>query len=359
MPGYIRGRRQLRETISRPASAGMLAATTGGLAYASGALKYLYNNRMIPWNVYKTISNLGTIAQSKAVSKLLRKNKVDFSAKKSTTIASISKKLRKIQRHVNNEQATHTHRRLDISQLIAPAYVVTYGDYDKGNLTSLHLACAALRYYNPGTNALVTNDAGAGTYNNEVLITVSRKLVIRNNYQVPANIQVYSQTPKVDTSIAPYQACVNGLADQGGVAITSPLVYYSDSEENKAYWYSKKLKDMIIQPGQQVMVSHQTKEFPFDFSNADTHALQYQKKLGAHVFTVRLQGVFGHDSVAAAEVATLSAGLDIAQYVTYKIVYDAGKSLSDFSISNNQSTFTNGGLVSNKPVSDNQAYSVA
>lgn len=229
-------------------------------------------------------------------------------------------------------------------------------------LTELENAMQYLRYYDPSTpSSLVTANAATGTYTRQIHFeSFYSKLRLRNNYQIPCKVTVYSCVPKTDTSTDPTSFFSAGVTDQtvSGVTTSSPLISLWDMDMVKDNWSCVKTTSMELRPGREMVCAYAGKAFDYDPSNADTHSLSYQKKYRAHVWVVQVEGIIGHDNTAL-EYATLLAGVDYVCDRKFVMTYDAGANLNDFSADDNSSlSFTNGPVVS-QVVVDNQNYSIS
>lgn len=275
---------------------------------------------------------------------------------------SLKKQIKDLRQSMLSDQATHTHRRRDVLKVGCSVNQVSNSLTDSTATGTLEAAMANLRYYNPSAPAtLVTADASTGTYTRQIHFkSIYEKLTIRNNYQIPAKVTVWSCVPRADTNTSPATFYSDAVSDQTiSLAITSPLLFPTDMKLVRDNWNLKTVFKGILEPGKQRVVKHQTKPFDYDPSNVDTHALAYQKKYGAHIFYIRVEGCIAHDSVNTGEYSTGQASIDTILDRKFVMTYDAGVNLDDFSEDNNATaSFTNGGVVSNKPVSDNQSYSV-
>lgn len=260
------------------------------------------------------------------------------------------------------DQAEHTRRRRDVQAVGSQPGEMTQFALTSINTTALENAMSSIRYYNPATNALVTNNVSGNSYTQMIHFKyVHQKITIRNNYQVPAKVTLYSTIPRADTNSNSVTFYVAGLNDQtiGPITSLSPLMYLTDLKIVNDNWSIKKVFTKVLQPGQECYGSWTSKSFDYDPSNVDSHASQYQAKYGAHQFVLRVEGCIAHDTVAS-EYLTTEARVDTLLDTKYHILYDAGANLNDFSEDDNSSaSFTNAGVVSNKPVSDNQSFSVA
>lgn len=277
---------------------------------------------------------------------------------------SINRRLNAINKSLKSDQASHIHRRRDVLQVGCNENESVFSALQSTSTALLETVMGSLRYYDPSTpGTLVTADASTGTYTRQIHFAgISDKVTVRNNYQVPVHVILYSCTPKVDTSTNVLSFMNAGISDQvvtAGVSATSPLIYPTDFKSVVANWNVVRCKTRLLQPGQEFTCSKYFKAFDYDPSNVDTHALSFQKKYRAHQWCVRLVGVLGHDSTATGETTTLQGQVDTILDRKFQITYDAGVNLDDITIDNNATAgFTNLGIVSNRPMSEQQNYSI-
>lgn len=274
----------------------------------------------------------------------------------------LKKKLKKFCSFIKQQEATHIYRNRAVTQQVCGVGLNATSYYDSGGTLARHQSAVAnLRFFDPVTNAMVTADAAAGTYHRDICMSIHRKLTIANNFQTWMEVRVYKCYPKGKTDVTPITAYVTGLADQNGPNTQFIGVYPTDSEDLTGLWNVKMCMTKTLAPGQTVVCSDHQKEFKFDFSLADVDDTAYNSKQGGFTWMVRIQGTLGHDSVVANQVSYMEAGCDIALDATYHIKYDAGKDLHD--ITSVQPTvvaaFTNTGLQSQKPVSNNLPFNRA
>jgi hypothetical protein len=198
-----------------------------------------------------------------------------------------------------------------------------------------------------------------GNYHKEVTFTkIYTKFVIRNNYQVPAKVTGYIFAPKVDTNTTPQTAFENGLADVGGPSATAINVYPTDSILLKDLWKISASNKRTLEPGQEMVLTYtSTKPFQYDPHFVDTHASAYQRGHEAHSCAVRVVGTLGHDT-AADEQGLAAAGVDYMICTTYELKYNGGGDVHTVESFVSGGTFTNGAVLSEAPIADNQAYSV-
>lgn len=269
--------------------------------------------------------------------------------------------MKKVKCFINARTATHVRRERGCTRIkCLDRQALVSEIVSGGNLTSIEAAAGNLRYFDANTNTLVTKNPMTGTYSRDICMSIVRRLTLRNNYQVPCKLQVWSCIPKDATSVTAHSAWLSGLVDQGGISSTSPLAYISDSRDLTDMYSIKKMVGKTLMPGQSAFVRQICPKFDYTISTNDHHVLEYQKRQGGHIFLIRVTGVIAHDSGGVAECLTTAAGVDVLIDITYKFEYDAGKNLEDYSIDDNTAaSFTTSGVLSSRPVVDNQTYSVA
>lgn len=278
---------------------------------------------------------------------------------------SLRKEVKLIKRQLNADSARHVYKSLRALDMACAVNQCNYDAHDVCTGTLIEAYMANLRYYDPAApGTLVTASGATGTYQREIYFKNVHSVVeIRNNYQIPCKLKIYLCRPKGDTNIGPYTYYNNSIADQliGGAGNQTTIgVYPTDLNAFNQQWSCKCVKDVYLDAGASVRASHSTGPFRYDPSLFDSHSLDYQSKFKSFVWFYRLEGAFGHDSGGADQQTTLSAQIDIFCDTRVEIIYDAGIVLDDLYVSNARaSSFTNGGVVTNKPIADNQALSVA
>lgn len=224
---------------------------------------------------------------------------------------------------------------------------------------SLETALAFCKYFdpaNPGT--LVVGSPATGTYQRNILIdSMTGRYKVRNNYQVPVEVDLYLCTVKDDTSITPETAWTNSISDATNLtAITDLNQYPSDYNELNDLWKLKKVCSATLQSGQEKSVSHTVKSIELDPATLDNHALTFQKEYKSFGFLLVVKGVQGHD-VSANEQCVVGAGVDFEYSRIFKITYSAGTNINFTHIVNSYDTPSNGAVTGARPIADNQSYS--
>lgn len=266
--------------------------------------------------------------------------------------------MKKVKCFINSRTALHTRRVRRSGTLSSLVNKAAYAsDSTLGTLVSVEGSTASLRYFDPATNTIVTQSPGVGTYQRDICMSIHRKLKVRNNYQVPCHVQIWSCVPKDATSLSALSCFNSGMADQGNPDTASPRIYFTDSMDLKNIYNIQCLVNRRLMPGQEATAVSVAKRFDYTYAANDVHNLTYQKKQGGHNFVIRIVGEISHDTVQA-EVSHNAAGIDWIFDGVVRIEYDAGKNLTDYSLDDNTpNAFTNSGVLTNRPIADNQGYS--
>jgi len=300
----------------------------------------LYKNYK-PKTAYKTKPKKQRTNMKPAVDKLARQVKV-------------------LKQKAISDEGRFTYRHRSSGRVLAGVKACLHSNLTAINTTTLESVISLLKYYNPADPAnLTTADATTGTYSKLFMFAKNyAHLTVRNNYQTSCICTVYTCEAKSDTNIDAYTAMTNGLADIGNPTVTSPLVYPTDSPQFNDMWRIVKTTKRMLQAGSEMSVAHSVKPFKYDPSIIDSQSEQYQPEFKSFVFLMRVEGVLAHDS-AANEQGTIASGIDWLMDRTFVVEYSAGANLKQLYIVDASTGFTNGALISSKPVADNIVYSVS
>jgi len=301
-------------------------------------------------------------------------NKKKTTVKRTTNTVTVAKKRRRkakglkgqvkeLQRAVKAEKAIHIHRVRDAGQNLCAttnsSSFLSSTALSCNQVLQLEDALANLKYYNPANPTVLTTAAGAsGSFSKDFYFTRSyHKLMVRNNYQVPCSVVLYSFRVKSDTSLSPDTVFTNGLVDVGGLANTNVLAYPTDSLLLTDMFKIDQSVSKVLMPGQQLQIICTNKAFRYDPSLHDGHALQSLGQYGASYFGIRCEGALAHD-ITTTQVGQIRGGVDWMIDHTYEIHYDAGAALKQYSADiTGMEGFNNSGVLSEAPVADNIGYS--
>ncbi len=275
-------------------------------------------------------------------------------------VSGLKKQVKELRRVAESDMGTHVARLRNTARVVAGVNGMGQASFDLNTTTLIEAELANLRYYNPSDPATLVTAAGAtGTFQKEFYVKRSfSKATAVNNYQVPALVTMYMCTPREDTSTNPQTAFTSGLTDVGNPTATSPLVYLTDSILFKDLWNIASSKKRLLQPGEALTISHSSKPYQYDPSLVDVHALLFQNRYGGLSCVIRCEGTLAHDT-SASEQGFTNVTVDVSCDHTWEILYAAGADIHTVNITNSSNTFTNAGVVSNKPVSDNQSFSTS
>lgn len=271
----------------------------------------------------------------------------------------IKQQLKEVKKLAEADMGTLTYRDIETSQLLASSNSQGVVSYVGNSTEAIEEVIAQLRYYNPSSpSTLVTADGATGAYQKEFYISRAySKITCRNNFQVPAHVSIYICVPKQDTSITPTTAWSNGLTDSSNGTTSNINSFPTDSLQFTDLWRIQKTRKKVVQPGSTWSLNHSVKPFSYDPSLIDDHSFSYQRLFRGWSYLVVVQGVCGHDSTTTTTTGILQAGVDFVVERTFEVRYNAGADIKYTYYASALGTLTTGGVVSQKPVADNQKYS--
>jgi len=276
---------------------------------------------------------------------------------------SLKEQVKAIQKEIKTNQATLVYKEIGTGRNVQSAVnQQTLGPLTQVTMGSYETVLAELRFFNPSVPGTLIQGSGAsGTYERSYHFkSVYSKVSLVNNYQIPVKVKLYCCVPKEDTNIIPITAFTNGLADVGNPSNTSPYLDLTESPQFNKLWKIHKSVKKILQPGQVCKSSVNFKDIMYNPSIFDSHALDYQKKYKTFNWFVRITGVLAHDTAVTTEQSLAPCGVDFLTQTNYTVEYDAGVDLKWITISDtSDASFTNGAVVSSKPVADNIGFSLA
>lgn len=314
------------------------------------------------WNYLRGgASGRGAAVAASRARKMARKpNGAKRTYVRSSRKTKLKTRVARIEKAIAKQIAKHTYRiaAAGTSRIAAVNQSVTVST-GYGNITDLQGSMANLRFFDSNTGGFDTYNPSAETAAQKFQSKIFQKIEIRNNYEIPVKVTLMCCKVKEDTTIAPVTAFQQGLVDQDNISNTSPVVYPTDSDQFKRLWKVLGTNKKTLMPGKTMTMSWSTPKFTWDPSFFDSHALSFQTICHSMLWLIRLEGIVAHDSAVATEQGLTLGGVDFIQKGIFTHWYDAGADLNDFSADvSGLDTFTNGPLVSNKPISDNQNYSI-
>lgn len=233
-------------------------------------------------------------------------------------------------------------------------------NYSLNSTEDLELVLSKLKYFDP-TNPedLITASAADGTYQRNMLIDyASITVLFRNNYITPLELDIYYCKCKDDTDQTVISAWDAGVPDGSNLTDRTDLNQYpSDYNVVKDLYKLDKIKEVILEPGNECSVSHNETMIEYDPATVDIHALSHQKEYKCGFFLAIAKGVIGHDPTTDSQ-GRVQIGLDIEVRKVYRVKYSAGINISYTDVDNDYDAILLDAIVSNKPVAFNQNYLV-
>lgn len=277
---------------------------------------------------------------------------------KSVNLKKLSKRVSNLTRLANASITTLTHRTRDTAKVATGIGLMGTFHVDAVKKQYIEGVLTDLPHYDPDDPAnLRSVNGNTGTFNKEIFIqSITSKLTVKNNFQIPMNVEVIVYINKEDTGFNPVDAWTGGLQNVGDPSSTSPLTFMSDGNDVLGnLWTRKSTKKVFLQPGASFEQKIYTKSFKFNPAYTDSHAFDYQDEFHASNFVIRLIGPLGHDSLAS--VGRLLGGLDYELDRTMVVKYDGGAKMKQVKVVDNTPALISGLVVSNKPIADQQGYS--
>lgn len=272
----------------------------------------------------------------------------------------IHKKLKRVEQKANAGVGILVHRRIELDKVQAGESTVTYDVQDVNTVTQLESSIAKCRYYDAGSNAVVTqNQSSLTSFSKFFFKKTYVKVTLRANYQTDVNVDIYYWQVKEDTSVTSDNARTLGLTDVGGPSSTSVSVYPTDSELLKSLYKCRFHKKVVMKAGKETVVSIDLGSFNYDRSLTDSHTSTYQVPYKAGQIMFRVYGALAHDAGGTAQYGRNDGRIDYEMEVVHVLEYEAGAKLKTVAITDNRSTFaTGGGILTQCPIADLQNATV-
>lgn len=281
--------------------------------------------------------------------------------KTAAKVQQMSKTVNKLRSAACDTESTYKYRDSSSNALLSninQQKVTTWGN--PCYYTSLNTFLSAVPFFDPASpGTLSTTDMTSGTYGKAIHIaSATSSIELRNNYQVPSHTTVYLCTIKTDTNLSAHGAWSASVMDESNLVGVEDLDQYpTDYSLVTNLWKLKRVFKGVINPGESQHFSHSVKDICYDPSDTQSQTDVYQRRYKSFQYLVITKGVIGHDT-GLDQQGLLQSGLDLQGTNTLVLKYDAnGAKIDRVKAVNDYINFTTGGVVSNKPISDNQAYS--
>lgn len=274
------------------------------------------------------------------------------------TLPAVARDVALLKRTVSAMRSKWTTKERDAGQLLCTGRDTSYHEVSMLNVTICNQIVDATPYYDSSTNAMTTkNLAAASQFSLKMHFAfVQTSMTAKNNYEIPVICQIYVVIPRSDTGILPMTMVHDGLTDLGVTGTPSQVMTYpSDSHIFRENWKIVRYKKAELKPGDSLYCSYRPKPFVFDPSSVDTHTIEFQKHLGAHVFILRIEGTLGHDD--AAGYGRTAGGVDWENNRKVVLKYDGGLEFERMTVlDTSEALSTTTGVASVMPASEQQAF---
>ncbi len=270
----------------------------------------------------------------------------------------IKKQVKALRIQADNATSTLVYRERFIETVLPEDNEVDFTSMSLSSIFGIKRALVNVSYFDPSSpSTLIVADLDAPAYQQKILFkSLHGNMTCRNNYVVPCRCTIYLWLPKFMTSLEPLSIYTVGMIDQGNPDINDPLVFPTDCIQLKYLWKLKKHQTRILQPGQQMKMSHSAAPFNYDPSFNDTENHDFYPQWGGASWFVRVTGLVAHAG-ASTELGTSACGVDCMFDTTYKIEYNSGGAdLNQIIIANASATPASTFVQSNKPLAGNQSF---
>lgn len=295
-------------------------------------------------NVHSALS-----VSSKGRSQPVKRRRVVHKRKIVMPARKVVKRLKHLEKKVENNTGHLVYKYRQTEEILSTVNHCNYFSISGLSTAILQTGMAQLRYYNPGVPGTYdTADFSTGTQTKRILYSCHSRLIARNNYSVPCEVDVYLCTPRSDQSDTTVVSYTNGLADCSGLGVTDVMVYPSEVPLFRNDWKIRAHKKAIIAPGTQIEISSggMFKSLEFDPSYYDETTLNYNPKNGSHQYLIRVSGVVCHDKTTTTNNGICAAGVDLEVDTRIDYKYPAGANLFWIATLDNSDAMAAGGNVS-------------
>lgn len=370
MLSQYRGRTWQQElaTAAARSAFGYLRSNAGGWARRAGS--YLYNRA--PTITFKRFPGKKAImaqrAQAKAtraIKKFVKKRKFSNqpSAGGKRRKVSIKKRVRALERKTADIMSSLSYKGVECKQLLTTVNTATYDEFAINDAGYIESVLAQLRYYDPSTpGTIITAPGATGSYERKFSIKSYLSATMKNNYQIPVDVKVYTYRCAADTGTSPTSWLDSCLADNASTTKASPLIFPTDANDMGDLWKLDGVKSYRLRPGATVTHGYGVPLVSYDPSEYDNHVFASQPDFKTSYIVIRLTGVVTHDSTTTTLVGLAPGGLDIIYKRVSNVRYNAGGPSMTYTYILPNSSPSQGydtvatGLVS-QVVVDNQSYS--
>lgn len=351
-----------------------MSSRSFGYGAALGAAKYLGRGYG-----YKALANVGNYISSKfkssaaysspqvynvrqvSMKKFNKKRRASnsWNVGRKKLQPSLKKRIKNLERKVADQTSTLTFRNIITEPLITTANNASYTTMSINDAAYCESVLAVLRYYDPSNpGVLITADGAVGSYERSFSMTGYFQCLVKNNYQVPVEVKIYSLKCAADTGNSPTTWMDTCLTDCCNTTKNSPQVFLSDIPDFGDLWATLGCKSFVLQPGECQMASMNVPRINYDPSEYDNHAFVYQPDMQSRSFLVRVVGGPAHDKVTTSNVGLSPGGVDVIWKRVSQVQYNAGgPKMRYVYVSSNYDAQAAGSLVS-QVVVDNQEYSI-
>ncbi len=277
--------------------------------------------------------------------------------KRGGRLAKLSRKVKKLAQTMSSTTGTLTYRSAAYDRVDCNENQQGIIAFEMNAKTSIELVLGQLRYYNPEIpGTLTVADFDTGTFQKSIrFVSTHMKATFRANYLVPVDLTIYVLRCTDDSGLAPLALWTAGMLDISNATVTNPLSFPSDSRPLMDSWSLKRVKHLVLQPGQQTTVSANGGSFLYDPSVQDEFTALFQRNFKSFAFMAVVKGVIAHDDSFPLEQGIGRTLCDLEVFRTFNVKYDAGADIHFvYTQGGGGDIFTGFPNISNKPAAAQQ-----
>lgn len=266
------------------------------------------------------------------------------SKKKLTVTQGLKKDVKRLKKAVlEKPTALFVFKSSITNQVLHAANECGYADYVMWDLVALEEVLNAVPYQaiaTPQTTA--TTDLTAATRNQKVPMRVFTKIWIKNNHNMPFDLDYYVWVPKTDFALSGDDVILevaedlakSGIANvaAGDALYNNPTIYPSDSPLWRQIAKVEEHKKVRLEPGDEITVSSGD-YFTYNQEYRDEHATSITKFMCKHIL-LRSMGVPSHDETTTTNVGLSDGGYDWVMHRRYEVISPSDIKTLNYEISN-------------------------
>lgn len=217
------------------------------------------------------------------------------------------------------KEATYEYRWIRNGQLNGVVAAATYDTFVMYDSAAIEASIDALKYVNDAGAVINVDTTALGIRSEIQLKDFYSKIVLRNNFQLSAHVDVYGCVCIKPTASPPLTTMTD---DDGNVGITNAEsnihTYPSDFKLFRQHWKIAKHAKVNLRSGDSAEVVYSRKYRKYD---PELHDVSNTYEVGDFVWFLRTVGGVSHDATATTSVGTADPTIDVVINTKWKVKY--------------------------------------